>query len=747
MNQKKIVKKAASFVLAFVLFLIGILSAPITARAAGWPDYAKDLVLGNAVSGSMKDGDYYGKFNDSGSACYWHIYRFTMPTQGHLNIHVEAANSEYLNKSYSNGTSSYQHTYYTIFPALSPDSFIWNYKFGNSSYSSAREMYYNSVEIALDGGEYYFAVRAYKKLDEIYYLTLSYQEPRFPVTSISFDKPKLKMEAGTQQEIHAAVLPDNATDKTLVWKSTAPSVATVKNGVIDAVSAGTASIIASSADGEISAVCEVTVTALPGDYEYRVLEDDSAEIAKYTAEDKNTSVPAQIGGRNVTSIGDYAFQNSSGLAGVELPEGLTAVGRYSFQNCSNLLEINLPEGMTRLGDYAFQNCESLAEAKLPGKLKEIGGCAFQNCSGLKAVELPEGMTVIGRSSFSSCSGLENVGLPESLTAIGDYAFYGCSSLSEVGIPEHVENIGQSAFGKCADGLTLVVDKGSYAESYAKSNEIQYKYTDGSCLPNGHDTTYYEKKAATCIADGNIAYWHCKVCDRYFGNEDCTNELSQEQTIERATGFHSYKTSVIPATMESNGSATETCSKCGEEKSKTVIYAVKTAELSKTSYTYNGKAQKPSVTVKDSRGRALKNNVDYTVSFPKGLKNAGRYIVTITLKGHYRGTISETFDIVPKGTSISKVTAKKKGFTVKWKKQEKQTTGYEIAYSTSNKFAKKSTKITDVGKSRATSKTVSSLKAKKKYYVRIRTYKTAKANGKSIKIYSGWSKSKTVTVKK
>ena len=144
---------------------------------------------------------------------------------------------------------------------------------------------------------------------------------------------------------------------------------------------------------------------------------------------------------------------------------------------------------------------------------------------------------------------------------------------------------------------------------------------------------------------------------------------------------------------------------------------------------------------------MKNNVDYTVSFPKGMKNVGRYIITVTLKGNYSGTISETFDIVPKGTSISKVTAKKKGFTVKWKKQKKQTTGYEIAYSTSSKFAKKSTKITDAGKSRAASKTVSNLKAKKKYYVRIRTYKTVKISGKSVKLYSDWSKAKAVTTKK
>lgn len=175
-------------------------------------------------------------------------------------------------------------------------------------------------------------------------------------------------------------------------------------------------------------------------------------------------------------------------------------------------------------------------------------------------------------------------------------------------------------------------------------------------------------------------------------------------------------------------------------------AVGSVILSRVSYTYNGKVQQPNVTVKDSRGKILKIKTDYTISFPKGMKNVGRYTVTITLKGNYKGTIKKTFDIIPKGTAISKVTAKKNGFTVKWKKQTLQTNGYEIAYSTSSKFSKKNTKTLVVKKRKTTSKTIFNLKAKKKYYVRIRTYKTAKVNGKSTKIYSAWSKAKTVKTK-
>lgn len=144
---------------------------------------------------------------------------------------------------------------------------------------------------------------------------------------------------------------------------------------------------------------------------------------------------------------------------------------------------------------------------------------------------------------------------------------------------------------------------------------------------------------------------------------------------------------------------------------------------------------------------MKEGTDYTVSYPRDMKSVGKYSAAIQFQGNYTGTVSQSYTIAPKGTSIAKVSSKKKGFTVKWKKQADQTTGYEVAYSTSGKFAKKTTKIVPIGKNKTVSRTISKLKPKKKYYVRIRTYKTVKANGKSTKIYSPWSKVKKVTTKK
>ena len=89
------------------------------------------------------------------------------------------------------------------------------------------------------------------------------------------------------------------------------------------------------------------------------------------------------------------------------------------------------------------------------------------------------------------------------------------------------------------------------------------------------------------------------------------------------------------------------------------------------------------------------------------------------------------------TSITSLSAKDNGFTVKWKKKTK-ITGYQIQYSTSSKFSMKNTKTVKIKKAKTVSKKITKLKVAKKYYVRIRTYKGKK--------YSKWSKKKNIIIK-
>lgn len=175
-----------------------------------------------------------------------------------------------------------------------------------------------------------------------------------------------------------------------------------------------------------------------------------------------------------------------------------------------------------------------------------------------------------------------------------------------------------------------------------------------------------------------------------------------------------------------------------------VKKVGTVALKTTVYTYNGKVKKPAVVAKNDKEKVISAS-DYTVKYAAGRKNVGKYSVTVTFKNGYKGKYTKTFTILPKGTKVSSVKAAKKAFTAKWAKQSVQTTGYQVQYSTSKNF-KKSVKTATISKNKTVSKTVKKLKAKKTYYVRVRTYKTVKVNGKSVKLYSGWSSTKSVKTK-
>ena len=289
----------------------------------------------------------------------------------------------------------------------------------------------------------------------------------------------------------------------------------------------------------------------------------------------------------------------------------------------------------------------------------------------------------------------------------------------------------------------------------KKDEAAHDYgSDNVCdtcgyyktVPHTHNLTLVAAKAATCTEGGKEAYYKCEGCGKFYedvlGTKEITDLASWGNIAKIA---HTTKQTVTKATPTANGKIVNYCSVCKKTLSTTVITKASSIKLKATSLTYNGKVRTPKVIVKDRTGKTLVKNTDYTVSYAKGRKYVGKYAVKITFKGKYSGTKTLYFTIKPKATSISSLKAGSKKFTVKWKKQATQTTGYQVQYSASSKFSK--AKTVTVGKNTTVSKKISKLSGKKKYYVRVRTYKTVKINGKSIRIYSGWSKAKTVTTKK
>jgi hypothetical protein len=172
-----------------------------------------------------------------------------------------------------------------------------------------------------------------------------------------------------------------------------------------------------------------------------------------------------------------------------------------------------------------------------------------------------------------------------------------------------------------------------------------------------------------------------------------------------------------------------------------IPAVSKIELSKAEYVYSGKAKTPAVTVVDENGMVIGSQY-YVLKYSSN-KKVGTATVMIGLGGNeYSGVVTREFTIAPTATKVSKLVAGKKAVTVKWTAKKTQVSGYEIQYSTSSKFSESSTKSVMVSKKSTSSYKISKLKAAKKYYVRIRTYKTVGGE----KYYSAWSAAKSVTTK-
>ena len=251
-------------------------------------------------------------------------------------------------------------------------------------------------------------------------------------------------------------------------------------------------------------------------------------------------------------------------------------------------------------------------------------------------------------------------------------------------------------------------------------------------PDAHKWGEWEEVTGDgCIAEG-AKRRRCELC-------------GAEETDPEDAANHQWDggTVVRPATQYEAGLKAYVCSVCGSNRTEVIPMLDPEVRLSASSYTWSGKVKTPAVTVLN--GGAEMDPATYTVTMPAGRKNVGTYTVSVTFRGDYSGTIFKDFNIVPKGTSVSKLVRGKKGFTAKWKQQKKKmskarVTGYKIQYSL--KKSMKSGKTVTIKGWKKKSAKFTKLKAGKTYYVRIRTY--MKAGGRTI--CSKWSKPKKVKTK-
>ncbi len=278
----------------------------------------------------------------------------------------------------------------------------------------------------------------------------------------------------------ATAYPSNAVDREIYYSSSDTSVAVVNAyGNISAVGPGVATITARTLNGKF-ATCQITV--LP----YSILNVDGGNIISgYYSNETVVNIPASSStGVPVTAIADEVFKNKS-IISATIPDSVTSIGDYAFYNCSGITEVNLSIGLESIGKSAFYGCTGLTEIEVPNSVTEIGEKAFKGCENLKKVTLPfvgrtrdasgeeatfeyifQGMfmnlteviitdaTQIGDSAFFDFNLVEKITLNDEITSIGSYAFSFCEKLTEINFPTSLTSIGSNAFA-CCEKLTKI----------------------------------------------------------------------------------------------------------------------------------------------------------------------------------------------------------------------------------------------------------------------------------------------------
>ena len=223
------------------------------------------------------------------------------------------------------------------------------------------------------------------------------------------------------------------------------------------------------------------------------------------------------------------FTDCTNLVNVIMPNSITYMVEDVFRGCTSLKSVKLSNSLTEIGYNAFSGCTSLDNVIIPNSVTTIDTFAFSGCTSLKSITIPDSVKTIRNVAFNGCTSLENIVIPNGITYIGESVFENCTSLKSIYIPKSVTSIDTTYAFKGCNNLTIYCEQGSYADTFAQSNNIPVKYTDidpSKYLTKDNTTEY------TPIADYNLATK--KYVDDMI-NASSSGEATNVSTVKTCTG--------------------------------------------------------------------------------------------------------------------------------------------------------------------------------------------------------------------
>ncbi|MCC8101131.1 MAG: leucine-rich repeat protein [Clostridiales bacterium] len=453
--------------------------------------------------------------------------------------------------------------------------------------------------------------------------------------------------------------------------------------------------------------------------------------------DTITSVVIESG---VTSIGAYAFMHCTSLTSISIPNTVTSIGARAFYECTALTSIAIPDSVTSISSYAFLYCSSLKSVTLSSNLTAITMCMFAGCSSLTSITIPEKVTSIAMSAFANCS-LTSITIPASVTTISEWALSDCYTLTSITvasgntvysskdgvlfnkaqtelilypmaktgssytIPTGVTTIADGAFCSCLFTSVTIPDTVTTIGEYAFDSctgltgvTIPDSVTSvGTCAFYGCTSLKNAVIGSGVTSIETYAFEHCTALTSVTIPAGVTSigEWAFYKCTSLATVYYQgTKTAWASVTVESGNDPLS---------SATVYYGIAacTITLSQSSYTYDGTAKKPAVTVKDG-STTLTAGTDYTVSGYSNNKKPGTATVTLTGKGDYSGSTASVNFTINKISQSLTVSTSASAITVGSKATITASGTGTITYSSSDKtIAKVSSKGVVTGKKAGT----------------------------------------------